>query len=315
MTDQPPPLLSFAMPVRNGAKCIASALDSLLSQEFDDFEIVVSDNASDDGTGEILTSYAERDERVRYCPSEQNIGQNPNFNRVLELARGKYFRWIGMDDRLEPSYAAKCVATLEAHPEAIGVTTYQMHIDAAGNQHYAEYTGQRLESPVIHERFRRMIWFLSADYRYLDPIYTMYRREAILSTHRLRIVPTPDQVLAAELSLQGPIRHVAECLSTRHREPTYYHDRKRLAAQYQPGGATTVRPSPLRYARVMAATVHEFPMPRWSRVRCYGALVLHVLRHARRRFKKKSRRVLQSLIPASIYGRIKRLAGREHRSA
>lgn len=305
MSDNHAPLLSFGLPVRNGAPFIGIALDSILAQDYGDFEVVVSDNASDDGTCDILAAYAQRDSRVRFFPSPENIGQNPNFNRVLELARGKYFRWIGMDDRLDPSYASRCIAEMEAHPEAIGVTTYQMHVDDAGDAHYAEYTGERLDSPIVHRRFRRMVWFMSADYRFIDPIYTLYRRDVLMQSHRLRVAPSPDQVLATELSLYGPIRHIAACLSVRRREPTYYSNDDLLAELYQPGSAKIVRPSAIRFAGILAATVHEFPMSRWSRTCCYAALCGHISRLGMRTAKRRLRNAARAVVPRPLLRRMK----------
>ena len=102
ISDRPLPRVSFAIPVRNGERFLGRALDSLLAQDFDDFEIVVCDNASTDKTPEVMRRYAERDRRVRCTRNEEDIGQIENFNRVYELARGEFFRWMGADDWLEP---------------------------------------------------------------------------------------------------------------------------------------------------------------------------------------------------------------------
>ncbi|MGA9263256.1 MAG: glycosyltransferase family A protein, partial [Desulfobacterales bacterium] len=102
ISEQPPPRVSFAIPVRNGERFLGRALDSLLAQDFDDFEIVVCDNASTDKTIEVMRRYAERDPRVRCILNEEDIGQIENFNRVYELSRGEFFRWMGADDWLEP---------------------------------------------------------------------------------------------------------------------------------------------------------------------------------------------------------------------
>jgi glycosyltransferase involved in cell wall biosynthesis len=119
----PQPRVSFGIPVRNGGSFLGRALDSLLAQDFDDFEIVVCDNASTDKTPEVMQRYAERDPRVRCILNEEDIGQIENFNRVYELSRGEFFRWMGADDWLEPAYARKCVAVLDTRPDAVGATT------------------------------------------------------------------------------------------------------------------------------------------------------------------------------------------------
>lgn len=82
-----PPLVSIGLPVYNGELYVARALESLLAQDLDDFEIVICDNASQDSTAEICTAYAERDPRVRLYSNPHNIGLAGNFNRTFELDR------------------------------------------------------------------------------------------------------------------------------------------------------------------------------------------------------------------------------------
>ncbi|MEO1673070.1 MAG: glycosyltransferase, partial [Cyanobacteria bacterium J06631_2] len=82
------PLVSIGMPVYNGANFIREALDSILSQTFDNFELVICDNASIDETEKICREYASKDSRIHYHRSQQNLGATWNFNRVFELASG-----------------------------------------------------------------------------------------------------------------------------------------------------------------------------------------------------------------------------------
>ncbi|MFW6066900.1 MAG: glycosyltransferase family 2 protein [Myxococcota bacterium] len=242
------PKVSFAVPIRNGGQFLPRLLASLRAQDFTDFEVVICDNDSSDETLEIARSVAECDARVRVFQNDRNIGQVANFNRVVDLARGRYLRWIGCDDWLEPSYARRCVEALDQSPEAIGVTTYQDHIDDEGTRHYAEYTGPRLQSSRPEDRFCRMMWFLNADYRYIDPIYSMLRRDAVLRTRRLLLVPSMDQVLAAELALLGPFLHIPECLA--HRRLEVVQELEELQRRYHPASPEALDPT-----RLLAKTV------------------------------------------------------------
>ena len=88
------------MPVYNGAKFIRQTLDSILAQTFTDFELIISDNGSTDGTDTICSEYAQSDNRIRYYPNSVNRGAAWNYNRVFELARGIYFKWAAHDDLL-----------------------------------------------------------------------------------------------------------------------------------------------------------------------------------------------------------------------
>ncbi|MEM7200752.1 MAG: glycosyltransferase family 2 protein [Planctomycetota bacterium] len=270
----PAPALSFGVPVRNGQRFLPRLLDSLLAQDLTDFEVVICDNESTDDTPEICASYAARDPRIRYLPNAHNIGQIENFNRTLELARGRYFRWIGVDDWLEPSYARRCVEVLERVPEAVGITTFQDHIDDEGHRLYAEYRGERLDSPDLARRFGRMMWAFTADYRFFDPIYSMMRRDVLERSRRLRFVPNTDQVLAAELIAFGPFLHVDECLAHRRKEYLDFEGEE-VYRRYAPGRHGDLEPTTPRLLRLFMGAPWYVETTLLQRVRC----VWPVLRH------------------------------------
>src|SRR2546426_3420012 len=83
------PRVSMAVPVYNGERYLGEALDSLLAQTYHDFELIICDNASTDGTGEIARSYASMDERVRYVRNERNLGLAGNVKRAFQLSSGR----------------------------------------------------------------------------------------------------------------------------------------------------------------------------------------------------------------------------------
>jgi glycosyltransferase involved in cell wall biosynthesis len=98
------PAVSIGMPVYNGEAFIREALDSLLAQTFTDFELIISDNASTDGTEMICREYASNDERIRYVRQPENRGATANFQFVLDEAVGAYFMWAAADDRRHPDF-------------------------------------------------------------------------------------------------------------------------------------------------------------------------------------------------------------------
>jgi glycosyltransferase involved in cell wall biosynthesis len=108
------PRLTIGMPVYNGGRFIRQALDSLLAQTFTDFELVISDNASQDNTEGICREYAGRDARIRYLRQERNLGLFPNVDFVMRQARGSYFMLVGDDDLYAPTYVRKLVDVLAA---------------------------------------------------------------------------------------------------------------------------------------------------------------------------------------------------------
>lgn len=121
------PRVSIGMPVYNGASVIRRAIDSLLTQSFVDFELIISDNASDDETQDICIEYASKDHRVTYLRNERNVGALANFHKVLLKASGEFFFWAAHDDWWDSRFVESAVTTLDKNPTAsacMGVVHY-----------------------------------------------------------------------------------------------------------------------------------------------------------------------------------------------
>lgn len=112
------PTVIIGMPVYNGEKHIRRALNSLLAQRFSDFEIIISDNASTDATGDICSEYATRDNRIKYIRQKTNIGAAANYNFLLDNAHAKYFFFAPYDDEWLEDWVGEAVQALEISPEA-----------------------------------------------------------------------------------------------------------------------------------------------------------------------------------------------------
>ena len=111
ISGQPVPKVSLCIPVYNGARFLAETMRSALAQDYADFELVVSDNASTDETPQVVAGFD--DPRIVYSRSERNLGPVGNFNRCLELARGRYTKILCADDLLYPTCLSRQVAILE----------------------------------------------------------------------------------------------------------------------------------------------------------------------------------------------------------
>ena len=90
--------VTIGIPVYNGEDFLEKAVDSLLSQTYEDFELIISDNASTDRTEEICRRYAAQDPRVKYVRNTENLGAAKNYNQLVDMAKGEYFKWAAHDD-------------------------------------------------------------------------------------------------------------------------------------------------------------------------------------------------------------------------
>lgn len=126
------PRVSIILPVYNGADYLACAIDSILAQEFDDFELICIDDGSRDESGAIIRGFAERDPRVRDCPNPRNMGLPATLNRGTELARAALHSWTSHDNLLRPSMVGKLVAALDATPKAAIAYAGYTVVDGSG---------------------------------------------------------------------------------------------------------------------------------------------------------------------------------------
>ena len=261
------PRVSFGLPVWNGEATIRRCLDSLLAQDFTDFEVVVSDNASTDETSQILDEYAARDPRIRVSRNQENIGQIENVNLVFRQSRGEYFRWIGVTDWLEPHYASRCVEALDADPGAILVTTYFRIHQEDGTSRYEEYRGERVDSERPERRFARMLWFYQAGDAKYDPIYSMMRRDALERTHLVWMMDWGDRMMGAELALLGRFLHLPECLAHRIKGSSEQHsDYEELLRRYHPTRYRELPAPPWRIFKGLLSIIRAAPLTRRQRL-------------------------------------------------
>ena len=123
------PRVSICIPTYNYGRFIADAIESVLAQTYIDFELIISDNCSDDDTGSIVQEYLLRDQRVAYYRNSCNLGMVGNWNRCLELARGEYVKILCADDLLAPTCLERSVELMEADPRTVLVSTSRRHVD------------------------------------------------------------------------------------------------------------------------------------------------------------------------------------------
>lgn len=204
------PRVSIGLPVYNGERYLASSLDSLLAQSYEDFEIIISDNASTDATAEICKAYAMRDTRIRYYRNATNIGGPRNLNYTIELARGEYFKVASHDDLCAPDLLLRCIEVLDREPTVVVCHPWSQLIDEQGQwtQHY-KYNGKLdTASPKPYKRFLE----LNRTYHMCLQFHGLTRLSALRQTPLMGTYPSSDRVLIAHLALLGRIHEVPEYL-------------------------------------------------------------------------------------------------------
>lgn len=128
------PLISICLPVFNGEDYLASALESILNQSERNFELLVADDCSSDGSFAIAEKFARLDRRVKAWRNHERRGLFENYNQCLLNSRGKYIKPMAQDDLLLPDMLSKCVEVLEARPQVALVSTRRRFIDERGNE-------------------------------------------------------------------------------------------------------------------------------------------------------------------------------------
>lgn len=209
------PRLSIGLPVYNGEKYVAESLEALLGQTYEDFELIISDNASTDGTADICRRYQKLDSRVRYLRQQRNIGAAPNQGFLVKQARGEFFKLAAADDLYARDLIKRCVDALDEYPKVILAHCWTAAIDDVGKVTQSLEYPLRTNSPSAPERFRSMLFGVGEnDYGLLraDDNYGVMRTAVL---HRV----TPqgsyyhaDRVFTTEIALHGPFYQVPEFL-------------------------------------------------------------------------------------------------------
>ncbi|MBE9168999.1 glycosyltransferase family 2 protein [Pleurocapsales cyanobacterium LEGE 06147] len=211
------PRISIGLPVYNGENFLQKTLDSILNQTFEDFELIISDNASIDKTEKICREHADKDRRIRYYRNEQNLGASQNFNRVFHLSRGEYFKWAAHDDVLAPTFLEKCIQVLDSDFSIVLCYPKTKVIDRKGDffdsdELYIKLTNANVrlntDSPKPSRRFRDVACFPHSCY----PIFGVIRKSILKNTPLIARYAGSDRVLLARLSLLGRFYEFPEYL-------------------------------------------------------------------------------------------------------
>jgi glycosyltransferase involved in cell wall biosynthesis len=192
------PRISIGLPVYNGENYLEQSLNCLLNQSFEDFELIISDNGSTDGTEKICRDYCRRDGRIRYERYEQNKGASWNFNHVVDVARGEYFKWAAHDDLISDTFLEESLAILDKNPDIVLCYSGSNIIDENNCVTKKVPISENLNHVEAYQRF-------AASWRYPPNliVFGVVRADVMKKTNLLGPYSSSDRVLAAELSLLG----------------------------------------------------------------------------------------------------------------
>lgn len=214
MTSEQPPI-SVGMPVYNGEKYLRKSIDCLLQQTYSDFELLISDNASNDRTEEICQEYARADSRIRYIRQTSNIGGARNWNAVFQESRGIYFKWASANDICSPDFLERCKQVLDARTDVVLCYGRTMLVDEMGSP-IREYEDRlNIQEDLPSERFKKLV----SNLRLNNAQAGLFRSSALRCTALEGVYRGGDVTLMAELSLYGKFVEIPTVLFQRRIAP------------------------------------------------------------------------------------------------
>ena len=307
------PRLSVGLPVYNGESYLAESLESLLEQTYEDFELIISDNASTDGTAGICRRYEKQDSRIRYVRQPRNIGGAPNHNYVVRQARGELFKWASHDDLYARDLLKRCVDALDEFPHVVLAHSWTATIDGSGAARAVKYS-LATASPSAPERFRSLLFADGGDDSEGVIRLSAFRRTPLLGSYH-----HSDRTLSAELGLYGPFYHVPDWLYFRRdhdeRAERAFKTVRAWCANLDPGRADPLRNPAVRlyaeYVGGFVSAIRRAPLSSVEKRKCYFYLMQWL---AGRNLPGRARRVIgqpyadEVVIPVDAL-----VAGRENR--
>lgn len=198
------PLVTIAIPTYNRRKTLGKAIESALYQDYPNLEILVCDNASTDGTEQLVNDYLARDCRLRYERAVTNEGPLANFERGKKLSRGQFFMWLADDDYLAGNYVSACLQKLLEDETRVVVGGMAVFFcEEEGTQFKGHFFDLSADS-----RWRRLWRYYGwpAD----NSIFYGLMRAGEAKRNKLRKSVTGDHLFCAGMAVQGTILTITE---------------------------------------------------------------------------------------------------------
>lgn len=272
------PRVSIGMPVYNGEKFIEAAIESISAQTYDEFELIISDNASTDRTATICLDYAARDKRIHYYRNDENLGAAPNFNRVFELSTGEYFKWAACDDVIAPEFISQCLEALDQNSTVVLCYSRSNIIDENGQFLGVHKLRATSDSSKPHIRFRDLALKPDTGFQ----VFGLMRANVAKKTALIGNYPASDLVFLAELALYGKFLELPAPLFF----PRYHPDQSTKGSWSVERDRTLWFDTSLRgkimlpkwrYLIGYLDAIRRAPVGRYNRIYCYSQMVRWVL--------------------------------------
>jgi len=265
-----PEPLTIGVPVYNGERYLPDALDSLLSQDFSDFRVLIADNASTDGTADIATEYRARDERIDYVRHPSNIGGAGNWTWLAEQAESPLFKWASADDVCAPTMLSACLAALDDHSEAVLAYPRTVMIDEDGTPREVCKHSLHIVDPDPAVRINKITMAMY----HANALHGVIRTPALQQTSLIQPWLGSDFTTLSELALRGSLIEVPELLFFRRRTPDSLGlgklDKRQMQEWFKPGSRTSVVPPAWRVSWNNDRAIAHAPLSTADRLRCHA---------------------------------------------
>lgn len=198
------------VPVYNNESFLQQTLESIEGQTYSGFRVLISDNASTDGTGEICRNVCGKDKRFSYVRHAKNVGSHRSGAYLLDQCNSEFATFIGGHDHVAPSYLAKHVDNLDKHPEASLSYSQVAWKDEAGN-HVQTTPGGDYIFPAEFRPAQRVMGVIKAVCE-CTAINQVMRHKFLLDYPVSRVVGGNDRIALTHLIAHGPFVRIEEPL-------------------------------------------------------------------------------------------------------
>jgi glycosyltransferase involved in cell wall biosynthesis len=275
-------LVSIGLPVYNGEKFVAEAIQCVLNQTYSNWELIICDNHSSDRTVAICRQFADQDSRIRLYQNARNMGASFNYNEVFRLSRGQYFKWIAHDDLFAGQFIERCVQELEKNESVVLVSPRICHVDADGRPLREQGSELSVSGATAESRATRLMSLAAQGSDFIWLAYGLFRRDVVESSGAMGLHAGDDQVLLFKIALRGCIKQIGDQLFFRreHAEASTCKRgstvRERAKFAYADDNRRLVLPW-CRLLKEHLTCVMNSSIPFWGRLRCTTAVLRRFL--------------------------------------